>query len=216
MPRPPLHRLWTAAARRLLIHRRPVAAVCAALAVVLSLQILRPAEPVREQVQVAARDLPAGHQVGSADLRTVGFDPALVPDGQAADPVGSVLASPLRRGEVVTDARVLGPGLTTGSSALVALPVRIPDAGAVQVLQVGDAVDLIAVPAALGPGDSAGSTERVVARAARILALPKSPEGTSPAGPTGGQLVVLAVPRDDTVEIATAAARDWLTVALAP
>ena len=50
--------------------------------------------------------------------------------------LGRVLAAPVRRGEPITDVRLVGPSLLGATTAgLVAVPVRIADAG--RVRQIG-------------------------------------------------------------------------------
>lgn len=203
--------------RRLLLHRRIVAGLCLGVATWCTLQVLRPPDPVAVEVLVAARDLPAGTRLGEADLRTVARAPDSVPDGQLDAAHGQVLASPVRRGEPITDARILGRGMTLGSPDRVALAVRITDAPAVDLVRVGDAVDVIAVPAAdVGPESSTDRGARVLVSGARVLALPSggSTAGSSPVGAEDARVVVLEVDRARTVEISRAAAWDWLTVAL--
>lgn len=206
-----LRRALRALHRRVLIHRRPLAAVLLATAVFLSLQTLRPAPAPRTDVVVAARDLPAGHRLAAADLRTVARTTAWLPEGLPDEPTGAVLATPLRRGEIVTDVRLLGPGLTFGGNR-VAVPVRVPDAGAVAVLDPGMSIDLVGVPA------GEGSASRVVVRDAQVLALPgDDTAGLAPgggSGPGSGRLVLLGVPPESAVEVAQASAREWLTVVL--
>ena len=125
-------------------RRRPLAAVLAGVAVLAGLRTLAPPPVPTVEVLVAARDLAAGSVVGSDDVLPAAYSPGLAPHGLADDPVGRVLAAPLRQGEPVTDVRLVGPSLTEGYDGLVAVPVRLPDAGAVALLQVGDQIDLVA------------------------------------------------------------------------
>ena len=62
----------------------------------------------------------------------------------ADDPVGEVLAAPLRAGEPVTDVRLVGARADDGQPGLVAVPVRLPDPGMVALLDVGDRIDVVA------------------------------------------------------------------------
>ena len=79
-------------------------------------------------VLTAARDLPAGAVVSRADLAERAFAPDTAPAGLADDAVGRTLASPLRRGEPVTDVRLVGPELTSAAVPTShPLPVRFPD-----------------------------------------------------------------------------------------
>jgi Flp pilus assembly protein CpaB len=95
---------------------------------------------------------------------------------------------------------------------LVSAPVRIADAATVRLLRPGDRVDVIAA-------EGAGADARVVAKGARVAAVPRSPtDGWSedPAeGPaTGGALVVLSVPRSTAASLAGAGISGRLAVTL--
>ncbi|SDO39485.1 Flp pilus assembly protein CpaB [Klenkia soli] len=195
-PRHPAHTLRRVAAglltggALLLALRPPVDAPAAAA----------PGEPV----VVAAADLPAGALLAEADLTTAELPPAVVPDGSAADPgllVGGVLASPLRRGEPVTDARLVGPGLWSQVPVgQVAAPVRLADLAVAALLRSGDRVDVLAT--------ADGTGTEVVAADALVLAVPSAE--------TGAGLLVLAVATDTAARLATATSTSTLTVTLGP
>ncbi|KAB8182157.1 SAF domain-containing protein [Microbispora catharanthi] len=92
-------------------RRRPIAAVLAGLAVACVLLAVRSPDGV--EVLAAAHDL-AGGRLAASDVVVVRLPPDTVPAGAYAPgaPVsGRVLAGSLRRGELLTDARLLGPGL---------------------------------------------------------------------------------------------------------
>ncbi|WP_137294305.1 SAF domain-containing protein, partial [Nocardioides dongxiaopingii] len=158
-------------------------------------------------VQVAARDLPAGEVVHERDLATVALPPDAVPSGLAGVATGRVLAAPVSRGEPLTEVRLVGERLTAGRPDLVAVPVRLPDAGTVALLRVGDVVDLVAA-------DPQAGTASAVAPGATVLALPAADDVT---GPTGmpGRLVVLGVAPSEVTDLADATARMVLTFAWA-
>jgi Flp pilus assembly protein CpaB len=154
---------------------RLLAATLAAIAVLLTIAaIRRPAGSEGFAVLVAAADVPGGTVLAPGHLRTVQMPGDLRPAGSMARPqqaLGHTLAAPLRRGEVVTDVRLLGPGLlasvpaaggSTGTESragvgsragtasvattgrAVAAPVRVADREAVGLLRVGDRVDVLA------------------------------------------------------------------------
>ena len=123
------------ARRAVQARRRPLAAVLAGVAVLAALRTLAPPPVPTVEVLVAARDLAAGSVVGADDVVPAAYSPGLAPHGLADDPVGRVLAAPLRQGEPVTDVRLVGPSLTEGYDGLVAVPVRLPDAGSVALLR---------------------------------------------------------------------------------
>jgi len=159
--------------------------------------------PATVPVLVAARDLPAGAELADDDLVTVRFAPGSEPAGIVDDPTGQVLAGPLRAGEPVTDARLVGPHLTTGRPGLVAVPVRLPDPGMVALLDVGDHVDLLATD----PQD--GGAE-VVAADVPVLAIPRLDDTTTASG-LPGRLIVVGADASDVGAVADAAVRQVMT-----
>lgn len=198
--------------RAVLGRRRLLAAVCAALAVVAGVRAVSAPPPETVAVTVAARDLPAGAVLEPADLTRVRLPPEALPADLLADPTGRTLAGPVSRGEPLTGVRVVGAALAREALAgtdRVALPVRLPDAGAVGLLRVGDRVDLVAT-------DPQGGTSELVALGVPVLALPgadTSGGAAGPAGPTAGRLVVLGVAADELPRVSSAAAATFLTYA---
>jgi hypothetical protein len=89
----------------------------------------------------------------------------------------------------------------------VAVPVRLPDAGTVDLLTVGDRIDLVAA-------DPNGGGARVVAADVPVLALPPPSSGPSTAG-QAGRLVVVGAPPGASEEIADAAVQDFLSFTFA-
>ena len=175
-----------------------------AVAAVSALRAVAPSPPDTVEVLVAARDLPSGTLLDRTDLLAQRFPAGLAPAGASPSPVGRVLAAPLARGEVLTEARVVGPGLAEAQAGQTVLPVRLPDAGMAALLRPGDEVDLMAT-------DPGSGTTRVVAREVTVLAAPTEvPEG--PAGGTGGALVVVGTSAVGAVEITSAALSQFLTV----
>ena len=153
---------------------------------------------------VAARDLPSGTLLGDDDLTTRDFPSDLAPAASSTAAVGRVLAGPLARGEVVTDVRVVGPGLARAEAGDTVLPVRLPDAGMARLLRAGDEVDLMAT-------DPGTGSSTVVAREVTVLSTPTGvPEG--PSGGSGGALVVVGVSDQEAVQITSAALSQFLTV----
>ncbi|CAN5329821.1 MAG: SAF domain-containing protein [Nocardioides sp.] len=190
-------------------HRRGLAAVCAATAVLFGLESLQPVDSDRVEVVVAARDLDAGGSLTPDDLTTARWPAELVPDG-VIDPTGMRLTGGVRAGEPIVDRRVLDTGMADDlrDRGLQAMPVRIPDATAVSLLRPGSLVDLWAT-------DPATGEVALVADAALVLSVPTAP--TDSTGPTGlpGGLVVLGVPSADVGKVAAAAARLYVTFTFA-
>jgi Flp pilus assembly protein CpaB len=210
-----LSRLTTArlAIRRtVLLRRRLLAAVLTGVAVLAGLQATSPAPPPSDRVVTAAHDLDAGAVLTADDLTLVAFADGTAPSGvtSLAEAVGRTLAAPLRRGEPVTDVRLVGAGLLRGYGDLVAVPVRIPDADAVGLLQVGDRINL------LGTDPRGGGTE-TVAVDVPILALPRPAESTSASVTTAGlsgRLIVIGAPSELSESVADAAVRGFLSVTI--
>ena len=204
------YRLRLAVVRR----RRVVTAALLAAAVAAGLQALRPPDPPRASVLVAARDLPAGHRLTLADVAIENWYPAAVPDGTLPRPAGRVLTSAIRRGEPLTDTRVLGDRLLAGLPAgTVAVTVRLADPASALVVRAGERADVLAGPAtdplgdtipaeaSAAPGDvpdpaegstpdtgqvgAYGSSATVVVRSALVLATPSAGSGTDPDGGSG-------------------------------
>jgi Flp pilus assembly protein CpaB len=103
----------------------------------------------RAEVVVAARDLGPGAALTPDDLRLEKRLAATIPEGSQADlgvVVGSTLAGPTRRGEVLTDVRLLGRRLAesaAGPNARI-VPVRPADSALTDLVRPGDVVDVVA------------------------------------------------------------------------
>ena len=182
----PVVRRFVRARRAVLVRRRGLALLCAAAAVLSGLHAVRPAPDPTVRVLTAAHDLPAGTRLGRSDLRPTSFAAGTVPDGVLGSAaVGRTLAAGVRRGEPITDERLVGPSLSTGE--ILAVPVRLPDAGTADLLAVGDRIDLVATSPRSGMSS-------VLAYDVPVLALPRaSTRTTSMAAGGEGALVVLGV-----------------------
>ena len=189
--------------RAVLRRRRFLAALCALIAVWAALRTTAAPPPPLVEVTVAAHDLGAGVTLAPGDVTTVGFTPESVPAGHLRDPVGRQLAGPVRRGEPVTDAALVGSSLAGDRTDLVAVPVRLPDPASASLLRVGDEIDVIAV-------DPQGGPARVVARRALVLAVPTNEVATDG---MPGRVVVLGLTNDAVAEVASASVSRFLTVA---
>ena len=183
--------------RAVLRRRRLLSALCVGGAVLAGLQATSPAPPPTVTVLTAARDLPAGTVLRAEDLAAVELRPA----------VGRTLAAPLRRGEPVTDVRLVGPSLLRGYPGLVAVPVRIPDPATVALLRVGDRVDLMVT-------ETDGSAARLLAGDVPVLALPDDPEGSAAPTVASGRLVVLGTSPALAGPVTAAAVRGCLSTVL--
>ena len=195
--------------RVVLARRRPLAAVCAGVAVLAGLHAVRPAPAPTVPVRVAAHDLVSGTVLSGRDLVTRRFPPDVAPPGTSGDVIGRTLAAPVRAGEPVTDVRLVAPSLVAGYSGRVALPVRVADADAVGLLRVGDRVGLVAA-------DPRRGTASYVATDVPVLALPRGePEASDVSGASlPGRLVVIGALPSEVDHIAGAAATDLLSLVI--
>lgn len=190
--------------RSVLRRRRLLAALLTAIAVAAGLHAVAAPPPASVPVLVATRDLPAGAELEPADLVAAEFAPGSAPDDLVAEPVGRMLAAPVRRGEPVTDVRLIGPQLTEGLHDRTALPVRLPDAGMVDLLEVGDRIDLVAA-------DPRGTGAEAVAVDVPVLAIPsEAQDGPGTAG-LPGRLVVVGVAAEEVGTVAAAAVGSFVT-----
>jgi Flp pilus assembly protein CpaB len=208
MPR--LALLFRRLRRTVLARRRPLAALCVAVAVATGLRANAAPPPPRTSVLTAAHDLAAGVVVQPDDLHRAGYPPGTVPAGtlrDAGDAVGRTTSGPVRSGEPLTDARLLSPSLLDGYPGLVAVPVRIGDPGAVRLLRVGDRVDLLAAD------PRGGSAATAVGRDVAVVSIPR-PSQDSPGLTNGGALVVVAVPAERAATLAQAGVSSFLSVVL--
>ncbi|MCD5352838.1 RcpC/CpaB family pilus assembly protein [Kineosporia mesophila] len=170
------------------------------LAVWFTVRAAGPASPTMVRVMVASQDLSAGRRLSSGDLEVASWPAGLAPSGRlSADPAGQVLAAPVREGEALTDARLLGPGLLRGLPAgTVAVPVRLTDPGSAALVRAGDHVDVIAGTASTWSADEAGGSSRsspaTIERPARnALVLAVSGHTRAVGGETGGGVGLGAV-----------------------
>ncbi len=199
--------------------RRVVIGVLLIAAAVLAVRPQRVEPPAASagpsaHVVVAARDLAAGTELAVADLRVVSMPAGIVPagsSGRAAGLIGRVAAGAIRRGEVLTDARLAGPGLAAGLDPdETAVPVRVADPDAAALVRAGDRVDVLGTPVAPdGTQATAGQTV-MVASAVRVLAVLRSRD------PADGVVLVVATGQAAARTLAGAAVRHRLTVNVRP
>ncbi len=203
----------------------PRRVLAASLLLAAVLAALRPGQPPPRvaadpppgvPVVVVTRDLPAGTTLAVRDLRTVPLPGGAVPAGaarQVRSVLGRVVAGPVRRGEPVTDARLVGPGLTAGLDPResTAVPVRLADPETAALVRPGDRVDVLGTPVepdAAGGAPVAAAGQVVVG--VRVLAVLRGPSAAD------GVLLVVAAAPAAALRLAGAAARQRLTVAVRP
>ncbi len=199
--------------------RRALVVVLLLAAIVLALRPEPPTAAVAPAppgvpVVVAGRDLPAGVVLARPDLRTTSLPTIAVPAGAAREPatlLGRTVAGPVRRGEVLTDARIVGPGLTAGlgPGEGAAVPVRLADAQAAALVRAGDRVDVLGAPV---DADAApGWRDAVeVATGVRVLAVLRGKQDAD------GVVLVVAAEPAVARRLAGAATRQRLTVTVRP
>lgn len=193
--------------RTVLARRRPLAALCAGLAVVAGIQAARPADPPTLPVTVAAHDLVSGTVLGPHDLVVRHVPASLAPVGSTPHAVGRTLAAPVRAGEPVTDVRLVGPPIVAGYPGRVALPVRIADGDAVALLRPGDHVGLVAA-------DPRRGTAASVAVDVPVLSIPEPRDDQPGSAALPGRLVVVAAFPSDVDRIVGATSTDLLSVVI--
>ena len=189
------------------------AALLAALALVLA---LRPApapataaRPTPSRSPSRPATSPAGTVLTAADLAVARYPPDRRA-GRASwrEPdrwCGRVLAGGVRAGEPLTDARLVGPGLTALlPEGQVAAPVRLADLAVAALVRTGDRVDVLAT------APDAAAAEVVAAGA---LVLRRRPAA---ADDPGAGLLLLAVDAATAARLAAAATTATLTVSLPP
>ena len=188
-------------------HRRLLRGLALAVAAVIVIGILKPGARQGRNVLVAAHDLQAGISLSAADLLSKTIPADLLPDGAltpGAAILGRTLTSAARRGEVLTDERILSPGLLAGTTGLVAAAVRITDSASVSLLRPGDRVDVLAAVSR----DQKALVQHII-RNALVVAVPRpDPENSG----SDGALVVLAVTADIATTLARAAVDASLSV----
>jgi Flp pilus assembly protein CpaB len=143
------------------------------------------------EVVIASRDLRPGVEVTANDVRIEKRPAATLPDGAHTDLakiIGATLAGPARRGETLTDARVLGSrltGLSVGPDAR-AVPLHLADPAVGDLIRAGDVVDVVGAP-----DGGADARPRLVAANA-VVVLVSEPSKAPGAG--NDRVVLVALP----------------------
>lgn len=145
----------------------------------------------RSDVVVATHDLSPGMALSMDDIKLEKHSTTTVPDGAQTSIdalLGATLAGPSRRGEVLTDVRVLGSrlaGVTAGPDARV-VPLHLADAAVLDLIRPGDVVDV------MGAADSGTDAQPtlVASNAIVVLVSPKQ----KAAGAGDQRVVLVALP----------------------
>ncbi len=159
--------------------RRLAAAGLLAATLAATVQVLAPDPPPDAPALAAVRDLPAGSTLAPGDVRVVRVPAVLVPPGALRTVrAGRVLVGAVRAGELLTDVRLVGPGLLRGQGGgVVGAPVRLADAAAAAIVGPGDRVDVLLTTRA--------RSAEVVVRGVTVLARPTGASGTGSGGLPG-------------------------------
>ena len=194
---------------RTLLARRIAAGVLVLLAAAIA---LRPDPAGRlTDVAVSARDLKPGTPLSADDVHIESRPTATLPDGAHTDLAtltGSTLAGPVRRGEILTDARVLSSrlaGLTTVSPSRI-VPLHLNDAAVPDLIRTGDVVDVLGAP-------DADAHERARLLASDAIVVLVSAAGKVP-GSSGERVVMVALPAAAAHALAAATLVQTVTLAI--
>ncbi|MDY6996188.1 MAG: SAF domain-containing protein [Actinomycetota bacterium] len=190
-----LHPDWS----RTVAARRALAGALVVLAAVAALRDDPRAE--HAAVLVASRALTPGTELTAADVALENRSRATIPEGAVTDPdaaVGATPAGPVRRGEVLTDVRLLTPRLTESAAGPDAriVPLTLADAAVVDLLREGDIVDIVAAP------EDSGTEARVIATRAIVVLVSAEKTGIASGG---GRVVLVALPAAAARTVAAAA-----------
>lgn len=177
-------------------NRRLAVSLLLCIAAGITVHQLTPAPAFAVSVFAAARDLAAGETLGPEDLTLLSVPHDLVPAGSYGvngSPHGQQLAVALRKGQLLSDAQLLGPGLLAGSPAgTAAVPLRMADPASIQLLSPGQLVNVV-----MTTGDSFDQTAPSQVLAAAVPVLWTSGHGSEAGqwlagGETEGLMVVAA------------------------
>ena len=186
-------------------HRRLLAALAAAIAVYAGLVAVR-GDDTGVPVLTAVRAIPAGTSLAEADIAIARWPPGIVPEGtltDVGDAVGRTTVAALPAGDIVARSDLLDGGSLV-NEGYVALPVRFGSGAPLELLRVGDRVDLI------GTARDGRSATVLVSRA-RVVALPED-KGSVISG--GGGVVLFEVTPAQAATVADAASLGALSFAL--
>lgn len=171
-------------------------------------------------VLIAARDLPAGARLTGADIAVASVPSppdGLLPARRLEDLAGAVLSGPMRRGEILTDARIVGDRGPDPGPGRAAVPVPLADPTVAALLAPGMHVVLVEVPG--GSWSSAGGADtvsedgggiEVLAADAVVLSVSEPSGGFG--GASAGRVAVVSVPAAAADVVTAAAAAGGVTL----
>lgn len=165
----------------------------------------------RVDTVVVTRDLAPGSTLTDGDVHVESRSTATLPDGAQADVsavVGATLAGPARRGEVITDVRLLGARLAesvAGPDARI-VPLHLEDAALLDLVRPGDVVDVLSVGS--GTADDRPAPHVVATGAVVVLVSPKAAQR----GGAGDRVVLVALPAASAHTVAGIALVETITL----
>lgn len=166
---------------------------------------------------VAARDLAAGTTLSAADLVPAQLPPETVPEASFPSTpglLGRQLAGPMRRGQILTDASLLGEGLLVGAPpGSQAVPVRLADPATVRLVARGQMVNVV-LSSTSGAADAASN--ELLAQSVPVLWTAGTAQSSSPLLPAQDSegLIVVAAPPEAALKLAGASARGKIFLVL--
>lgn len=165
----------------------------------------------QSDVVVTVHDLSPGVEITPADVRVESRSASAVPEGAHSDVdavVGATLAGPTRRGEIVTDVRLLSPRLAESAAGPDAriVPIPLADEALTNLVRAGDVVDIVAAPA-----DEAGAARLIATDAVVVLV---SAEQNGVGSRSGGRIVLVALPATAAKAVAGATLVEPVTLTL--
>jgi Flp pilus assembly protein CpaB len=168
----------------------------------------------RTAVVVAAHDFAPGIALTADDLRVESRLTATLPVGSQTDAgpvVGAIPAGPVRRGEVLTDVRLLGSRLAESAAGPDAriVPLHLADNAVVDLVRTGDVVDILAAP--LSDASNTAAESRVVATGAVVVLVSAKAKGATAAN---DRVVLVALPEAAANAVAGAALVNSVTLTL--
>lgn len=178
-------------------NRRLAVALLLCLAAGMAVQQLTPAPDATVPAWAAAKDLPAGRVLAAADLVAVQVPPGVLPGGSLDHTAleGQQLAVALRKGQLLADSQLLGPGLLAGSPpGAAAVPLRMADPASIQLVSPGQLVNVVMTS---GSGAEGSAPSQLLAAAVPVLWTSARGGGAGQwldAGETDGLMVVAADP----------------------
>jgi len=213
--------------RKILRHRRVLAAVFTGIAVFATVSALRPPPSPTVTAWVAAHDLTPGNALGANDIVTAAIPAAVVVTDAIADPqevLGRTITYPLRAGEQITARALLSTSFLSSLGADVrATPVHLGDDSAAALVQRGDLVDIISATSSDSAALGGTSSATVVASRVRVLITPPSSSsasgglGTSLSGSSGiggSNVIVLATTPAQALDLMRASVAGRLSAVL--